>query len=200
MAAPVHRLLPAAAHRTMPWANGGGTTAEIAIFPPDAAIAARDFDWRISMARVAADGPFSALAGYDRILTLTAGAGMTLEGPDGLRFVLDQVGDQASFPGDWPLDAHLHGGAIEDLNVMVRRGVHAARADVLRVSGVGGFPLAETSVVVVLAGGFRLAGGPDLAPRDAASITGGIGGWQSLTGSGMLVAVQLYRILSPLDV
>lgn len=200
MAAPVYHFLPAAAHRTMPWANGGGTTAEIAIFPPGAAIAARDFDWRISRARVEVDGPFSALAGYDRILTLTSGAGMTLQGPDGLRFVLDRAGDQASFPGEWPIGAHLHGGDIEDLNVMVRRGVHAARADVLRVSDVGGFQLAETSVVVALEGGFRLAGGPELGPRDAALITGAIGGWQSVAGSGMLVVVQLYRIFSPLDV
>ena len=50
----------------MPWKNGGGETAEIAVSPPGAAL--DDFDWRLSMARVETDGPFSAFPGIDRTL------------------------------------------------------------------------------------------------------------------------------------
>ncbi len=42
----------------MPWKNGGGETAEIAVFPPSADLS--EFGWRISMATVSSDGPFSA--------------------------------------------------------------------------------------------------------------------------------------------
>ena len=60
-----------------PWRNGGGVTWQIAA-GPDGADVAR-FDWRLSMAEVAADGPFSAFAGIDRTLTLLQGAGLELD-------------------------------------------------------------------------------------------------------------------------
>jgi environmental stress-induced protein Ves len=44
-------------YKRMPWKNDGGVTLEIAVLP--SASSAGDFDWRISMATVAADGPFS---------------------------------------------------------------------------------------------------------------------------------------------
>ncbi len=40
----------------MPWKNGGGVTTEICVSPPSGA-----FDWRVSIATVNADGPFSTL-------------------------------------------------------------------------------------------------------------------------------------------
>ena len=44
--------------------------------PAGAPLAA--FDWRVSVADVAADGPFSRFPGVDRVLVLIAGAGMRL--------------------------------------------------------------------------------------------------------------------------
>ena len=61
----------------MPWKNGGGTTAEIAAFPDGAGFNA--FDWRISLAEVASDGPFSAFPGIDRTLMLVEGARLALD-------------------------------------------------------------------------------------------------------------------------
>ena len=52
------RILRASDHRVMLWKNGGGSTTEIAVFPPGAGIGA--FDWRVSMASVVGDGAFSA--------------------------------------------------------------------------------------------------------------------------------------------
>ncbi len=69
------RILRAADHKRMPWKNGGGETVEIAVAPQDAALG--DFDWRISMATVAADGPFSIFPGIDRTLSILSGSGMT---------------------------------------------------------------------------------------------------------------------------
>ncbi len=60
----------------MPWKNGGGETVEIAVFPEGAGF--KDFGWRISLASVASDGPFSAFPGIDRTLTVIDGVGIDL--------------------------------------------------------------------------------------------------------------------------
>jgi uncharacterized protein len=50
------RVLTPSDYKRMPWKNGGGETTEIAVFPPGASLDA--IAWRLSMASVAADGPF----------------------------------------------------------------------------------------------------------------------------------------------
>ncbi len=71
------KLYRAHDHKRMPWKNGGGETVEIAVFPPGAGV--DDFDWRISMATVASDGPFSIFPGIDRTLSILDGAGLSLK-------------------------------------------------------------------------------------------------------------------------
>ena len=72
----MHRVLTPADYRRMPWKNGGGHTTEIAAEPPGAGMAS--FAWRVSVADIAHDGPFSAFPGVDRTLVLLAGDGMRL--------------------------------------------------------------------------------------------------------------------------
>ena len=67
------RLVRRADLTPRPWKNGGGVTREIAAHPPEAGL--DGFDWRLSMADVASDGPFSAFPGIDRTLTVIEGAG-----------------------------------------------------------------------------------------------------------------------------
>lgn len=112
-------IIKAETYRQVPWKNGGGTTAEIIVFPPDATMA--DFDWRLSMADVASDGPFSTFPGIDRTLTLLEGRGMDLaiEGQGDVR--LNDRTPPLAFPGDVPVMARLVDGPIRDLNVMTRR-------------------------------------------------------------------------------
>jgi hypothetical protein len=114
-------VLRESAHRRMRWKNGQGETAEIAVDPPGAALDA--FAWRVSMARVDADGPFSAFAAIDRTLTLLAGAGMRLMAAGREPVILDVGTAPYSFPGDVACEATLVAGGIVDLNVMTRRGV-----------------------------------------------------------------------------
>lgn len=113
------RLLPAVERVTVPWKNGGGVTREIVAGPPGAAM--DDFEWRVSLAEVGADGPFSAFAGVDRILTLVEGAGMDLTVGDERRRVDTRYAPQG-FPGDLPTDCRLLAGPVVNLNVMWRRG------------------------------------------------------------------------------
>lgn len=105
----------------MPWKNGGGETFEIAVSPPGASL--ETMDWRISMAVVASDGPFSAFPDVDRTLTILDGEGMQLElGAERARFRLTRESEPFHFPADVPTEAALLGGTVVDLNVMTRRG------------------------------------------------------------------------------
>jgi environmental stress-induced protein Ves len=103
----------------MPWKNGGGETIEIAAFPDGASL--DTFGWRVSMARVAGDGPFSRFDGVDRTLAILDGAGLVLS-VDGRDVTLTQATAPHAFPGDAPTSARLLAGPITDLNTMTRRG------------------------------------------------------------------------------
>ena len=111
------RLIKAKSYRRQPWKNGGGETIEIAVSPAGAGI--DDFDWRVSMARVEEDGPFSVFAEIDRTLTVLEGEGLelTLEGQAPVRIEAAPY----AFPGDVATQAKLLDGPILDLNVMTRR-------------------------------------------------------------------------------
>jgi len=114
------RIIRRATYRTMPWKNGGGETTEIAVSPEGASF--ENFDWRVSMARVASDGPFSVLPGVDRTLTVLEGNGVTLLPEERGAVTLTCDTAPFSFPADWPLEARLTEGPLLDLNVMTRRG------------------------------------------------------------------------------
>lgn len=114
-------LLRASNYKRMLWKNGGGETVEIAIFPPGSSV--EDFDWRISMATVANDGPFSIFSGIDRTLSILQGNGMALAIAAGDPLLLTKESPPLSFPADVPVYATLPDGPITDLNVMTRRSI-----------------------------------------------------------------------------
>ena len=113
------RILTPADYRRMPWKNGGGETIEIAVEPAGAGL--DDFAWRLSMAKVERDGPFSLFAGIDRTLCLLEGEGMRLAVDGAMPIELTLASPPFSFPGDAAAGAALIAGPIVDLNVMTRR-------------------------------------------------------------------------------
>ncbi|MDO1583563.1 HutD/Ves family protein [Rhizobium oryzicola] len=115
------RILRASDYKRMPWKNGGGETVEITVSPERASL--ETFDWRISMATVATDGPFSSFAGIDRTLSILSGNGMNLTIKGMPPVSLNQQSDPLRFPADVETTATLTDGPITDLNVMTRRGV-----------------------------------------------------------------------------
>ena len=127
------KILRAATHKRMPWKNGGGETVEIAVFPENAGLG--DFDWRVSMATVAMDGPFSIFEHIDRTLTILTGAGMALEIDGQPPVHLAPSSAPLAFPADVPVNATLIDGAITDLNVMTRRGRFAHRVERIAIEG-----------------------------------------------------------------
>jgi uncharacterized protein len=102
----------------VPWKNGHGTTAAVAAFPEGSGF--DTFGWRISMADVASDGPFSVFPGIDRTLIVVEGEGIELE-VEGVAYPLDKASPKLSFSGDDITTGRLLSGPIRDLNVMTRR-------------------------------------------------------------------------------
>jgi len=116
----------------MPWANGLGVTAEICAWPP----APQRWAWRLSLADVTEDGPFSDLPRVDRHIIVADGIGMglTIDGSSERR--IEFGAPSFAFSGDVRMHCRLLDGPITDLNLMVRR-THGAGALVLEHASAG---------------------------------------------------------------
>jgi environmental stress-induced protein Ves len=163
------RLIRPGEYRRMRWKNGVGETAEIAVRPEGAAL--DQFDWRVSMARIEAPGPFSAFPGVDRTLTVLDGEGfrLTVDGRPAVE--LTPASAPFAFSGESPASATLLGGAVTDLNVMTRRSRlwHRVRrfapGEQLSLETTG-----DTSVVFCSRGSLRVSAGravAELGERDS---------------------------------
>jgi environmental stress-induced protein Ves len=110
-----------------PWKNGSGLTRELR----SAGDAPGLFDWRVSVADVAASGDFSSFDGVDRIIVLVEGPAMTLT-IDGVRRELTRL-EPYAFDGGLPASCDVPPGPTRDLNVMTRRGRCRATVEVFDV-------------------------------------------------------------------
>jgi environmental stress-induced protein Ves len=110
-------LIPFAGLAPVSWKNGGGSTTEIAVFPPDAGF--EEFDWRISLANISADGPFSTFPGVERTLVLVDGHGLALD-IDGAPAMVSKAEPVLAFDGEAKVQARLCRGPSTDFNVMTR--------------------------------------------------------------------------------
>ena len=160
------RFLGASARTAVPWKNGSGVTREIATWPEDAGM--DDFEWRVSLAEVAADGPFSAFPDVDRTLTVVEGAGMDLT-VDGERHLVNTRYVPRDFRGDVPTDCRLLDGPVVNLNVMWRRGA-ASTASVPTVAVVRGRLRLGVGTLVVALDGTAEVAGESLGPYDAVQL------------------------------
>ena len=114
-------------YKTTRWS--GGTTTQIAIYPPEADYARRDFLWRVSSATVELeDSDFTPLPDYERqIATLAGEIRLTHNGSNP---VLLRPGEVHAFSG---ADATHSRGRCTDFNLMLRRGQAAGALEALRL-------------------------------------------------------------------
>ncbi len=119
------------------WRNGGGSTRELLAWPPGRG--PEGWRLRVSVARIAQHGGFSAFPGVDRWFAVIDGAGVELElarGPVAL-----QPGDPPlAFAGEEAPMCRLLEGDTLDLNFMLRRAEGAGtmrRAEAGSVHGGG---------------------------------------------------------------
>ena len=116
MSLPNSRVIPANEYRRERWRNGAGWTREIAAAP-----AAGDWQWRMSIAEIEQDAPFSLFPGVERELVLLSGNGLRLRFEDGDVRDLHPPHERLRFAGERIVAGELLGGPTQDFNLMWRR-------------------------------------------------------------------------------
>jgi len=107
-----------------PWKNGGGTTQALVCWPHPS-----EWVFRMSVARIDSDGPFSEFKGVERWFAVLSGAGVVLAFPN-QQIVLGPLDPVIQFSGDLPCDCSLTDGPTLDFNLMVQ----GARANMTRIN------------------------------------------------------------------
>ena len=100
------------------WKNGGGVTRELLAWPHPT-----HWVFRLSVADVQADGPFSVFEGVQRWFAVLSGAGVRLclgHGGEGVVHTLNSHSAPFCFDGALPVDCALIDGATQDFNLMLR--------------------------------------------------------------------------------
>ena len=150
----IHHLT-SADYKTMPWANGKGTTVEM--FRVDVGGVLK---WRLSRAAVVEDGDFSLFAGINRNLTVISGPGFDLVSADAT--LPARPLQPVAFSGDLPILAAGVTGPCDDFNVMTAADL--AKPQVQVVLAPADFPAGGTLAIFALAPG--VAGNQTMALHD----------------------------------
>ena len=179
------RLLRASGYRTMPWANGGGVTHEVAVSPPHAEVA--QLNWRVSIADITRPVDFSSLPGIDRILMVIGEQPVSLS----INGVLVEVAPRQAHPfgGEDAVACLQVAGSVRALNVMTRRTHYRAILSSRTAPARIDVDSLEVVVVLVLAGQCHVddVGDSALNPLDALELTESA----DLHGGGSFVEVHL---------
>ena len=125
-----------------PWANGGGVTREL--------LRADDSAWRVSLADIDRNGPFSSLPGSRRLLTVVHGTVLRLV-VDGVESVVEP-GRPFAFDGGAEVFASLPEGPVRALNVIVAGGAVEPFVTVLELGRSSVLPLAGDQAALVTQG------------------------------------------------
>ncbi|GGE89577.1 HutD family protein [Stappia taiwanensis] len=119
------RIIPAEALRPVAWVNGGGITREIAADSDAAGVL-----WRLSLADVDREGPFSEFPAMSRTLTVVAGDGMALEAPE--ETLQAKPLAPVTFSGTLPIMGRLPNGPVRNFNLIYRESTIEARVALQR--------------------------------------------------------------------
>lgn len=133
-------VVPASAHRIMPWKIGRGSTTELCTNltsgdraaevatrrPRDTERAGEDeWSWRLSIADVPEAGPFSKFEGVDRLIACVSGEGMRVR-VDGAWHDVPSRGAALAFRGEAACEGAPVGSGVRDINLMTRRSMWSA--------------------------------------------------------------------------
>ncbi|HEX4442384.1 MAG TPA: HutD family protein [Galbitalea sp.] len=150
MASTKPTILPALDRVVVPWKNGNGTTQQVAISPATATI--DNFDWRVSVATISGDSPFSQFEGVSRWIMPLDPEGFTMRVEGETTRLADR--EAFAFNGGSTVRAiKVRPGAL-DLSLMVRNSI--ARGSLLALvvqdeTAIAAGPN-ESVVIVVLEG------------------------------------------------
>lgn len=138
--------------QTQAWKNGGGITHQVARSDDNAGVR-----WRVSIAEVACDGPFSRFEQTDRIIMLLEGNGFCLHGAAERAVVLDTKLLPFAFAGETAIDCTLINGPVRDFNLMTRRADVKASLQVLSVTESLSLQLTNESLLYLASGQLQLS-------------------------------------------
>lgn len=134
--------------QTQRWQNGGGITHQLCRQDDEHGLL-----WRLSIAEVASDGPFSRFDNIDRIIMLLTGAGFSLHGVGANPQVLDTPLKPFAFTGEAAIHCTLLKGAVRDFNLMTRRDTVQAQLQVLTIgNAVQTLPLSPQTLIYIAGG------------------------------------------------
>ena len=127
------KQIHASEFKEMPWRNGKGITTELYRIPAEDPA---QFNFRLSVARISQDAPFSIFPEIDRHMLILEGKGVMLI-QDGKHLKLTDDGQYYSFPGEAKIESRLLEGQVLDFNVMTKRNwgessVHLAENEKIR--------------------------------------------------------------------
>ncbi len=125
-----------------PWRNGLGMTRELVVFP-----VREHWHWRLSVAEITHDGPFSRFEGVQRWFTVLSGAGVRLV-IDGVPRTLANGSEPIAFDGDADTQCELVAGPTVDFNLMVQHG----RGSMKRVFGAAAQAVSSGSAIALWSG------------------------------------------------
>ena len=174
------RILNPDEFQTNLWKNGGGVTHEIARHP-----VGDGWKWRISVAEVGSDGPFSVFPGMTRILTVIGGAGIDLLSAGG---VLEaRLHRPLPFSGDLDVTARLVGGPVRNLNLIYD--ANAIEATVEVVFGPATLTCAAGTVGFLCLSGAVIVSGDGL-PMSAFALGTGVDIGLAAGAAGLLISLR----------
>ena len=152
MRPPPLALLDPAGYRRTPWKNGGGVTIDIAFAYREGCEPGgwEGMLWRFGRTRIELPGPFSDLSGYERLLGVIEGKGLTLRRASGATLDATQPFRPVRFDGGWPIQSELSDGGVGVLNLMADRARYAID---LAFPDPGSTTTAASGVVLVWAVG-----------------------------------------------
>lgn len=139
-----------------PWKNGGGSTKQLLISPSNADLS--NFNYRISIASISSNGPFSSFIGIDRQLVILEGDGVELNinSREEAKQLIDLRGEERiqgdadtteykrltpadnpfCFAGETSITSKLLGSDVIDFNVMTKRAAFKVLTQRLNVNGI----------------------------------------------------------------
>lgn len=135
-----------------PWKNGQGVTMDIAA-AHRAGGRAGDWEtvvWRFGRTGIGKPGPFSEMAGFERLQVVVKGRGLRLRAADGTMIDVRTPFAPVRFDGATRIDSVLDDGPVEVVNLIVRRDF-----------ATGGLLVAPAGTAAVLVPGVHVVYAPE---------------------------------------
>jgi len=184
-------VLLASGLRWLPWKNGGGVAADI-VAHPAGSTHADAFAWRVGLAEISRDGPFSHYPGYDRLFAIVEGAGVTFDFGAAAPAVTARPRDLVAFQGEWPTGCRLIDGPVIALNLIWARAAWRGAYRIGEAGALGRPAFAPAASVMVALDAAASVDGESLGRFDAVMLDG-----VPAVATGLVARLDIAPLMAP---